>query len=68
MVKKATDAQIDELLALLAPDNKPSLFVTDRVNKANNLQLAMNKLQSIYGFSAVEMEDFKKNWVAEQNR
>lgn len=66
--KLVTDAQIDELSALLAPDNKPSLFVTDRVNKANNLQLVINKLQTIYGFSASELEDFKKNWVAEQSR
>ncbi|MES2560717.1 MAG: hypothetical protein V4590_13310 [Bacteroidota bacterium] len=66
--KLITDTQIDEVYALLAPNNKPSLFITDRVNKANNLQLAITKLQTIYGFTAGELEDFKKNWVAEQSR
>lgn len=70
--KKITDAQVDEVLELLNANmngtGKPSKFITDRVNEVNKLQLVINKLQSIYGFSNADLEDFKKNWVAEQSR
>lgn len=66
--KKITDAEIDELYTLLNGNSKPLNFITDRVNEVNKLQLTINKIQTIYGFSAAEIEDFKKNWVAEQNR
>lgn len=67
-----TDAQIDEILALF---NAPALgnasvykFATEPSNELPKLQQAMNKLQSIYGFSNQEMEDFKSNWVNIQQR
>jgi len=70
--KKITDAQTDELLALLnsAPNTTPTpyLFVTDSVNQLPKLQQIISKLQAIYGFSSAEIEDFKKNWITEQNR
>ena len=70
--KKITDAQIDEILVLLnAPatgGGKPALFITDRVNQISKLQLIISNLQQIYSFTNAEIEDFKKNWVAEQNR
>lgn len=66
--KKITDAEIDEIYTLLNGNSKPLNFITDRVNEVNKLQLVINKIQTIYGFSAAEIEDFKKNWVAEQNR
>jgi hypothetical protein len=70
--KIITDAQIDELLTLLnAPaDGTPTSykFVTDSVNELPKLQQVIAKLKSIYGFSDQQVEDFKKNWVAEQAR
>jgi hypothetical protein len=70
--KNITDTQIDEILELLnAPvsgNGKPALFITDRVNQIQKLQSIINKIQQIYGFTNVEIEDFKKNWIAEQNR
>jgi hypothetical protein len=67
-----TDAQIDEILSLFnAPaQGKASVykFATDPSNELPKLQQAMNKLQSIYGFSNQEMEDFKSNWVNIQQR
>jgi hypothetical protein len=69
---KITNAQIDEILELLnAPvsgNGKPALFITDRVNQILKLQTIITKIQQIYNFSNVEIEDFKKNWIAEQNR
>ncbi|HRI60058.1 MAG TPA: hypothetical protein PK228_10055, partial [Saprospiraceae bacterium] len=70
--KKITDTEIDELLTLL---NAPATgtptsykFATDPLNELPKLTQVIAKLQSIYGFTAQELEDFKKNWVAEQNR
>ena len=69
---KITNAQIDEILELLnAPvsgNGKPALFITDRVNQILKLQTIITKIQQIYNFSNAEIEDFKKNWIAEQNR
>lgn len=70
--KKITDTEIDELLTLLnAPANGTPTsykFATDPVNELPKLTQVIGRLKSIYGFSDQEMEDFKKNWVAEQNR
>lgn len=70
--KKITDAQIDEIMNLLnAPvtgGGKPVVFLTDRVNQIGKLQTVITNLQGIYGFTAAQVEDFKKNWINEQNR
>lgn len=67
-----TDAQIDEILALLnAPaDGTASVyrFATDPANELPKLQQAIARLQAIYGFSNQEVEDFKSNWVSVQGR
>jgi hypothetical protein len=70
--KKISDAQIDETLTLLnAPYNGVPTsykFITNPVEELPKLTQVINKLRDIYGFTAQEIEDFKKNWVAEQNR
>lgn len=70
--KIITDAQIDDLLVLLnAPANEiPTsyTFVTDAVNQVPKLQTVILNLQNIYGFSNQDIEDFKRNWVADQGR
>jgi hypothetical protein len=70
--KKISDTQIDEIMVLLnAPvtgGGKPALFITDRVNQITKLQTVISKIQSIYSFTPAQIEDFKKNWVAEQSR
>lgn len=67
-----TDAQIDEVLALLnAEDGKTStfyLFVTDGPNQIQKLQTVIEKLQSIYGFTAEQVNDFGSNWITVQSR
>ncbi|MCC6410771.1 MAG: hypothetical protein IT270_03880, partial [Saprospiraceae bacterium] len=70
--RNISDAQIDALLVLLnAPYNGTPTsykFVTDPVNELPKLSQVIADLKTIYGFSDLQMEDFKKNWVAEQNR
>lgn len=70
--KKITDAEIDDILVLLnAPYNGTPTsykFATDPVNELPKLTQVIEKFKSIYGFTTQEMEDFKKNWVVEQNR
>lgn len=70
--KKITDTEIDEILVLLnAPANGTPTsykFATDPLNELPKLTQVISKLKSIYGFTDQEVEDFKKNWVAEQNR
>ena len=70
--KKISDSEIDEILILLnAPVNgtpQSYLFVTDALNQLPKLQQVIAKLKTLYGFSDQEIEDFKKNWVKEQNR
>ncbi|MFN4082522.1 MAG: hypothetical protein ACK4K9_02720 [Bacteroidia bacterium] len=70
--KKITDAQIDEIMNLLnAPvtgGGKPLLFITDRLNQIVKLQMVISNLQNIYGFRNVDLEEFKNNWVAVQDR
>lgn len=67
-----TDTQIDLLLDLLnAPYNGTPTsykFVTDPVNELPKLQTARAEIKAIFGFTDQQMEDFKKNWVVEQNR
>ena len=67
-----TDTQIDESLVLLnAPYNGTPTsykFVTDPLTELPKLTQLINKLKTIYGFTDQEIEEFKKNWVAEQGR
>lgn len=70
--KTITDPEIEELLLLLnAPYNgTPTAytFATDPLNELPKLTQIISKLKAKYGFSTQEVEDFKKNWVAEQGR
>lgn len=70
--KRITDSQIDEILALMnAPSGQPATsytFVTDAPAQLPKLQSVITKLQEVYQFSNQDIEDFKKNWVAEQGR
>ena len=43
-------------------------YVTEPVASITKLQTVFAKIQAVYGFTAAEMEDFKKNWIAEQGR
>lgn len=45
-----------------------NLFVTQTFNQLPKLNNVIQKLKSVYGFSDTEVEEFKKNWVQEQNR
>jgi hypothetical protein len=70
--RKITDAQIDEILVLLnAPANGMASvykFATNPVDELPKLQQIIVKLKSIYGFTDLEIEEFKSNWVALQGR
>lgn len=70
--KIITDAQIDEILNLMnAPaDANPTTYtlITDAVNQVPKLSTAIDRLKSIYGFTNQDIDDFKRNWVAEQGR
>ena len=70
--KVITDTEIDEILTLLhAPfDTIPTsyLFITDPLTELAKLTSVIQKIKSKYQFSNQEIEDFKKNWVAEQGR
>jgi len=70
--KKITDTEIDEVLTLLnAPYNGTPTsykFATDPLNELPKLTQVIGKLKAKYGFTDQEIEDFKKNWVAEQGR
>ncbi|HMQ48948.1 MAG TPA: DUF4856 domain-containing protein [Saprospiraceae bacterium] len=70
--RRITDAEIDALLVLMnAPyDGTPTSykFITDGINELPKLSQVIETLQATYGFSDQEVEDFKKNWVAEQGR
>lgn len=70
--RRISDAEIDALLVLMnAPyDGVPTSYklATDGINELPKLSQAITTLQSIYGFSDQDIEDFKKNWVAEQGR
>jgi hypothetical protein len=66
------DSQIDEILMLLnAPSDAAHTsykFITNPETELPKLLQVVTKLQSIYGFTNQQLEEFKKNWVAEQNR
>jgi hypothetical protein len=70
--RRITDAQIDEILTLFnAPDNGTATvykFATESLTELPKLQQAITKLQTIYGFTNQEIEDFKSNWVSVQGR
>ncbi len=70
--KSMSDAEIDDVLKLLnAEYNKvPTsyLFITEPASTLPQLQQVISKLQTKFGFTNAEVEDFKKNWVAEQGR
>lgn len=70
--RKITDTQIDQYLNLLnAPANgKPELykFATEPALQLPKLLQLIEDLQTLYGFTEQEVEDFKKNWVSEQGR
>jgi hypothetical protein len=70
--RKITDAQIDNILELF---NAPSTglatayrFATSPSTELPKLQQIISTLQSIYGFTNQEIEDFRFNWVAVQGR
>ena len=65
--KLISDTELDTILSLLH-SNRPSQFVTDAYNTTPDLLKAVNNIQSIYGFSSQQLEDFKINWVTVQNR
>jgi hypothetical protein len=70
--KKITDAQIDEILTLFNanPESTPTAykFATEPFTQLPKLQQVISKLQTIYGFTNAELEDFKSNWVSVQGR
>jgi hypothetical protein len=70
--KQMSDTEIDEVLALLnAPHNatpESYKFVTEPVVQLPKLTQIISKLKTKFSFSDQEIEDFKKNWVAEQGR
>jgi hypothetical protein len=70
--KIITDKEIDELLTLLnvpvGEIPKTLNFLSQPATELPKIVQVLTKLQNIYGFSTAEMEDFKKNWVSEQNR
>lgn len=70
--KKITDAEIDEILILLnAPYSATPTsykFITDPLNELPKLTQVIQKLKNLYEFTDQEVEDFRKNWVAEQGR
>lgn len=70
--KQLTDREIDELLVLLnAPQNAVPTsykFVTEPVAQLPKLTQIIDRLKAKFNFSTQDVEDFKKNWVAEQGR
>ncbi len=70
--KAISDAEIDQILEYMnapADGNVTSyVFITDSFNQLPKLQLAIDKLQQIYKFTAQDMIDFEYNWVNEQGR
>lgn len=70
--RKITDAQIDSVLSQLyypiGGTPEPWKFITAPADNLNRLTTVITSLKSIYGFTDAQIEDFKKNWVVEQNR
>jgi hypothetical protein len=70
--KIITDKEIDEILTLLnvsvGQSPKTLNFLSQPAAELPKIVQVLTELQNIYGFTATEMEEFKKNWVVEQNR
>lgn len=70
--RKITDAQIEEVLALLlAPvgaDASMYKFVTNGATELPKITQAQQKLKIIYNFTDTEMDEFKNNWISVQVR
>jgi hypothetical protein len=70
--RKITDAQIDEILVLLlAPANSNGSmyqFVTNGIVELPKIAQAQQKIKAIYGFTDLEMDEFKNNWISVQGR
>ena len=70
--KIISDAEIDEILVLLnTPEGQTPTtlnLLSNPVEELPKVLQVITKLKAIYGFSDQEMEDFKQNWVSEQNR
>lgn len=63
--RKISDAQIDELLALLGatPGNVTSYkMVTEAASEAPKLLQALSKISDIYGFTPAQIESYKTNY------
>ncbi|MFN5246378.1 MAG: hypothetical protein ACK5DB_03210 [Ignavibacteria bacterium] len=65
--KSIKTTQLESLFTLLQV-SKPSVFVTNAFATVPSLKAAVQNIQSIYGFSDQEIQDFKMNWVIVQNR
>lgn len=61
-----TDAQIDDFLSLVGAPSSGSVtsyrLVTDPASELPKLSLGIQRLATIYGFSAQQVEDFKTNF------
>jgi hypothetical protein len=70
--KIITENEIKEILDLfLTPADGTAttyLFATSPQENLPKLTQVIGKLKTIYGFSDVQMEEFKVNWVAQQGR
>ncbi|GAB3319261.1 hypothetical protein GCM10027299_11640 [Larkinella ripae] len=70
--KQISDSQIDELLGLLnAPYDQSAAvyrFITNTRQELPKLTEAVARLQGIYGFTNEEVENFRRNYVADQGR
>ncbi len=68
----ATDNQLDEVLSLIGmPVNQePTIHLLwqQPFSELPKLETAIRSLQTIYGFSDADLEDFKTNWVNAQGR
>jgi len=65
---EAAEHALEHMKAPFNENPESYLFVTDAANELAELTTALDELQEVYGFSNEEMEDFKKNWVTEENR
>ncbi|MBN9400971.1 MAG: hypothetical protein J0I17_12400 ['Candidatus Kapabacteria' thiocyanatum] len=71
-MKIISDTKIDELLILMrAPVDGPARsyeLVTQPVTALPDLARVISEIKVIYGFTDADLQDFKQNWVAVQNR
>ena len=70
--RRITDTEIQSLAALMqyAPPTGSTMYrlVTEPVTAVAQLQEAVQKIATIYGYSASDIEDFRSNWVNVQQR